>query len=141
MKINVKSVIVSGFVAGIIIIISGVGMIPLVGNQMNEVLETRSLPPLSNGAMVYFAIMSIILGISMVWFYAFVQSNFQSKLKVAIVISLITWFLTYFWSNAALVAYGFMPFQLAAIGTAYGLLELILASIIGSKLYKEVKQK
>ncbi len=141
MNINLKSVFISGIVAGIIIIVSGMGMIPLVGNQMNEVLESRSLPPLSNGAMGYFGIMSIILGISIIWVYAFVQSNFKSKLKVAVAVSLIIWFLTYFWPNAALVAYGFMPFRLAAIGTAYGLLELILASVIGSKLYREVKQK
>jgi hypothetical protein len=136
-NINIKSVFTSGFVTGIVIIISGIGMIPLVGNQMNEVLERRSLPPLSNGAMGYFAIMSIILGISMIWIYAFIQPNYKSKLKVAVTISIIIWFLTYFWSNAALIAYGFMPFQLAAIGTLYGLLELILAIIIGSKLYKE----
>jgi hypothetical protein len=116
-------------------------MIPLVGNQMNEVLDSRSLPPLSNGAMSYFAVMSIILGISMIWTYAFIQPSYESKLKVAIVISIVIWFMTYFWSNAALVAYGFMPFKLAAIGTAWGLLELILASIIGSKLYREVKQE
>lgn len=141
MKINLKSVFISGFVAGMIIIISGLGLIPLVGNQMDEVLASRSLPPLSNGAMVYFAIMSIILGISMIWIYAFVQPLYKSKLKIAIIISIIVWFLSYFWSNAALVAYGFMPFKLAFIGTAWGLLELVLASIIGSKLYREVKSK
>ncbi len=141
MNINLKSVFTSGFVAGIVIIISGLGMIPLVGNQMDEVLESRALPPLSDGAMGYFAIMSIVLGISMIWIYAFVQSKYKSKLRVAVTVALIIWFLTYFWSNAALVAYGFMPFRLAAIGTAYGLLELLLAGIVGSKLYKEVRKK
>ena len=140
MNINTKSVFTSGFITGIIIIVSGMGLVPLVGNQMDEVLASRSLPPLSIGAMGYFAIMSIILGISIVWIYAFVQSNYDSKVRVAVAIAIIIWFLTYFWSNAALVAYGFMPFRLAAIGTAWGLLELLLASIIGSKLYKEINQ-
>lgn len=141
MKVNLKSILINGFITGLIIIISGLGMIPLVGNQMNEALKSRSLPPLSNGAMVYFAVMSIILGISMIWIYAFIQPSYKSKIKTAIIISIIIWFLTYFWSNAALVAYGFMPFKLAIIGTVWGLLELILAGIIGSKLYREVKQK
>ena len=141
MKINFKSVITSGFITGLIIIISGLGMIPLVGNQMGEVLENRSLPPLSNGAMSYFAVMSIILGISMIWTYAFIESNYKSKLKVAIIIAIVIWFLTYFWSNAALVAYGFMPLKLATIGTVWGLLELILANTIGSKLYEKLKHK
>lgn len=140
MKINLKSVIYSGFVTGIVIIISGLGMIPLIGNQMNDVLKNRCLPPLSNGAMSYFASMSILLGVFIMWAYAFIQPHYKAKLKVAIIISIIIWFLTYFWSNAALVAYGFMPLKLAAIGTVWGLLELILAGIIGSKLYKEPYQ-
>ena len=139
MKVNLKSVFTSGLVAGITIIVSGLAMIPLVGNQTNEVLASRLLPPLSNGAMGYFAIMSIVLGIIMIWIYALAQSKYESKLKVAIIVSIVIWFLTYFWSNAALVAYGFMPFSLVGIGTVWGLLELILASIIGSKLYKEGK--
>ena len=38
-----------------------------------------------------------------------------------------------------MVVYGFMPVRLTVIGTFWGLSELILASIVGSKLYKEVK--
>ncbi len=90
--------------------------------------------------MGYFAVMSIILGVVIVWIYAFVQSMYKSKVVVAITVATVIWFLTYFWSNAALVAYGFMPFQLAAIGTIWGLLELILASVIGAKLYNEARQ-
>ncbi len=35
-----------------------------------------------------------------------------------------------------LVAYGFLPLKLAVIRTVYGLPELILAGIGGSKIYK-----
>ncbi len=137
MSVNIKSVFKSGFVAGIIINIIGLGLVPVVGNQMNEVLKNLSLPPLGLGAMIYFPIWSLVLGIFIMWIYAFVQSKFESKLKAAIVVSLVVWFLAYFSSDAALVAYGFMPFPLVAIGTLWGLLELLLASIVGSKLYKE----
>lgn len=136
-----KIIILCGVVAGLIILISALGMIPIVGNQMNEVLESRLLPPLSIGAMTYFAVMSIVLGVVMMWTYAFVESNYKYKMKVAIIVSIVIWFLTYFWSNAALVAYGFIPFKLAAIGTAWGLLELILASMAGSKLYYKLKYR
>jgi hypothetical protein len=114
MTINVKSAFTSGLVAGIIIIIIGFGLVPVLGNQMNAVLESRSLPPLSNGAMGFFAFVSITFGISVIWFYA------------------------YFLPNAALVAYGFMPFSLSAIGTVWGILEVLIACIVGSRLYKEV---
>jgi len=139
MTINVKSAFTSGLIAGIIIIIIGFGLVPILGNQMNEVLESRSLPPLSNGAMGFFAFVSITFGISVIWFYALIQSYFKSKLMAAIVSAIIFWFYAYFLPNAALVAYGFMPFSLSAIGTAWGILEVTIATIIGSKLYKEVK--
>ena len=139
MTINVKSVFTSGLVAGIIIIIIGLGLVPILGNQMDAVLESRSLPPLSNGAMGFFAFVSITFGISVIWLYALIHSKFKSKLKAAIVSAIIFWFYAYFLPNAALVAYGFMPFSLSAIGTAWGVLEVLAASIVGSKLYKEVK--
>lgn len=140
-NINLKSVFISGIVAGILILIVGAGLVPIIGNQMDEVLKNRSLPPLSNGAMTYFAIISLVLGISIMGVYAMVRSKFKSNIKAAITVSIIFWFFTYFWSNAALVAYGFMPLRLVVIGTAWGLLELILASIVGSKLYKELKHE
>lgn len=140
-KINVKSVFASGFVAGITILVVGAGLIPIIGDQMDQVLASRTLPPLSPGAMVFFAFNSIILGMAIVLFYALVHSKFEKKWKAIIMVTLSFWFFTYFLSNAALVAYGFMPFQLVAIGTAWGLLEFLTASIIGSKLYKEVKEK
>lgn len=141
MSMNVKRVLISGFVAGIILNIIGFGLVPIVGNQMNNVLKNLSLPPLGLGAMIYFSVWSLILGICMMWIYAFVQSKFESKLKAAIVVSLAVWFLAYFSSNAALVAYGFMPFSLAMISTVWGLFELVLASVIGSKLYREASKE
>jgi hypothetical protein len=138
MRINVRSAFTSGLVAGIIIIIVGFGLVPILGNQMNAVLESRSLPPLSNGAMGFFAFVSVTFGISVIWLYALIQPRFKSKLKAAVVSAMIFWFYAYFLPNAALVAYGFMPFTLSAIGTAWGILEVLVAGIVGSRLYKEV---
>jgi len=141
MKINIKSLFTSGFVTGLIIMIVGGGLVPIVGNQMDEVLKNRLLPPLSNGAMVYFALNSIFLGIGVIGFYALIKTIISSRVMAVIITSLLFWFFTYFLANAALVAYGFMPLGLTIIGTAWGLLELLIGVLIGSKLYKATKQK
>ena len=73
--------------------------------------------------------------------YAVVKEQLGSGIRTALIVSLVFWFLTYFLANTSLVVYGFMPVRLTVIGTAWGLGELVLASIVGSKLYKEVKQK
>lgn len=139
-SMNLKSAITSGFIAGIIINISAISMVPAVGNEMNDVLASRGLPPLSNMSMVFFSFVSIIIGIFLVFLYSLLKLHIRSKIKTAIISALIVWFIAYFLSNVSLVAYGFMPVKLVIIGTVWGLGELLLAGIVGSKLYKEVAQ-
>ncbi len=138
MKINVKSILTSGLISGLIINLSGISMVPVVGNEMDLVLASRGLPPLSNMAMLYISIVSFIFGIALVWLYAVVKNQLGSRTKTAVIVSIIFWFLTYFLSNVSLVVvYGFMPVRLTVIGTVWGLAELLLAGVVGSKLYKD----
>ena len=139
MKINVKSVITSGLVSGLIISLIGICMVPLVGNDMDVALASRCLPTLSNMAMVYFSMMPLVNGIFLMLLYAVAQKLFGSSIKTILIVSLIYWFLTYFSTNVSMVVYGFLPIRLTIIGTAWGLGELIIAGIVGSKIYKEIK--
>jgi hypothetical protein len=137
--INLKSALTSGLIAGIIINISAISMVPAVGNEMNDVLANRGLPPLSNMSMVFFSFVSITLGIFLVFLYSLLKLHITSKTKTAVISSLIVWFIAYFLSNVSLIAYGFMPVKLVVIGTVWGLGELLLAGVVGSRFYKEVK--
>jgi hypothetical protein len=141
MKINVKSVITSGLIAGLVISLSAITMVPVVGNEMDLVLESRGLPALSNMAMLFFVVLSFINGITLILLYALVKERLGAGIRTAVIVTVVFWFLTYFLSNVSLIAYGFMPVRLTIIGTIWGLGELLLAGIVGSKLYKEVKQK
>jgi hypothetical protein len=67
------------------------------------------------------------------------KTHFGPGNKTAAIASFIVWFLAYFFSNAAKVAYGFLPVRLTAIGTAWGLVEVLLAGWIGSRLYREMQ--
>ncbi len=138
--INFRSVLFTGLICGIIILISALSMVPVVGNEMDEILASRGLPPLSKWAMVFFCFVSICNGILLVFCYSLLKQQFVSKLKTVILSSLIVFFFIYFLSSASLVAYGFMPLKFTIIGTAWGLGELLLAGLVGSKLYREVKQ-
>jgi hypothetical protein len=81
----------------------------------------------------------LINGIALVLLYALVKDRLGAGVRTSVIVSLVFWFMTYFLSNASLIAYGFMPVRLTIIGTIWGLGELLLAGIVGSKLYKEVK--
>jgi hypothetical protein len=140
MAVNVKSILTSGFIAGIIINISAITMVPVVGNEMDAVLTNLGLSPLSNAAMGYFCFISLVFGVFLMYLYAFVKPQFQSRIKAAIIVSIIIWVLAYLSSNVALAVYGFMPVRLVVIGSIWGLMELLLASIVGSRLYDKMNQ-
>ncbi|HZX00714.1 MAG TPA: hypothetical protein VFF45_00565 [Bacilli bacterium] len=93
---NPKSILTSGFVAGVIISISGISMVPVVGNQMDQALANRGLSPLSPAAMVFFGMVSLVLGVSVVGIYAVAKAQLGSGLKTAITAAIIVWFLAYF---------------------------------------------
>ena len=141
MTINVKSVITSGLVAGVIISLSAITMVPVVGNEMDTVLANRGLPPLSNLKMLYFCFVSFIYGIFLIFLYAALTPQFKSKTKTAIVASLIVWILSNVIGNVANVVYGFMPVKLTVIGTIWGLMELLLAALVASRLYERSQKK
>jgi hypothetical protein len=136
-NINVRSVLTSGLVAGLIINASAIFMVPVVGHQMDEALNARNLPPMGGGALAYFGVMSLLLGVVLVWLYAAVRPRFGPGPKTAAIASILVWFLAYFFANASNVVFGFMPTQLTVIGTIWGLVELVMAGEVGARLYSE----
>lgn len=138
MSLNVKSIITSGLIVGLIISLSAITMVPVVGDQMDLVLESRGLPPLSNMAMLYFIIISFINSVFLVFLYAVLKDLVGPGIRTAVIISLVFWFFVYFLGNVSMVVYGFMPVKLTVIGTLWGLGELLLGGIVGSKLYKDL---
>jgi len=139
MTINLKSVITSGLVAGIIISISAITMVPVVGNEMDTVLANHSLPPLSNLDIGYFCCVSFIYGIFLMFLYATLKPQFKSRVKTAIITSIIVWILANVIGNVANVVYGFMPVKLTVIGIVWGLMEFLLGTLIASRLYERTK--
>ena len=137
MAINVKSVLGSGLVAGLIINASAIAMVPMVGNQMDEALAARNLPPMGGGAMAFFGMVSLMLGFALVWLYAAVRPRLGPGPRTAAIVSLIVWFLAYFLANVSNVVYGFMPVHLTVVGTVWGLVELVVAGEVGARLYTE----
>lgn len=141
MGLRLKNILASGIVAGIVISLSAVTMVPVVGNEMDTVLAARGLPPLSNAAMAYFCCISLIFGIALVFLYAALNPGFGSWIKRAITVALIVWILAYLLNNISLAVYGFMPVRLVIIGSVWGLMELLLGSIVGSRLYEKSQKR
>jgi len=131
-------VLAGGLVAGLIINIGeAILNIPLAGAQMEEALQARNLPPVGGGAIAYFVVMCFLLGILIVWTYAAVRPRLGAGPKTAVTVAVLAWFLTLVWSGGAQVAMGIMPLKLTVMGFAWGLGEVVIATLAGAGLYSE----
>ena len=131
-------VVKGGLVAGLIINVGETILnVPLAGEDLAQALEARNLPPVGGGAIAYFVVMCFLLGILMVWTYAAVRPRLGAGPKTAVIVALLAWFMTLVWSGGAQVAMGIMPMGLTLFGLAWGLVEFVIASIAGARLYRE----
>lgn len=136
--ISMGRVITGGLVAGLIVNIGETILnIPLAGAEMEQALQARNLPPVGGGAIAYFVVMCFLLGILMVWTYAAVRPRLGPGPKTAVIVALLAWFMSLVWSGGAQVAMGIMPLKLTMVGLAWGLGELVIASLAGAKVYRE----
>jgi hypothetical protein len=131
-------VIAGGLAAGLIINVGETILnVPLAGPALEEALQARNLPPVGGGAIAYFIVMCFVLGILMVWTYAAVRPRLGPGPRTAVIVGLLAWFMTLVWSGGALVAMGIMPLTLTILGLLWGLVEMVIASLVGAKLYWE----
>ena len=137
MPINVRRVIAAGLVSGLVISLSALAMVPVVGDQMNEALRARGVPPLSAGAMVYFVAQSFLTGVLVVGLYAAVQPRLPGGAKTAALVAAFVWLVGGCMANVSNVMYGFMPVSLTLVGTAWALVELLVAAEVGAFLYRD----
>jgi len=137
-EMRMGRVIVGGLVAGLIVNIGETILnVPLAGEEMAQALQARNLPPVGGGAIGYFVIMCFVLGVLMVWTYAAVRPRLGPGPKTAVIVAVLVWFMTLVWSGGSQVAMGIMPLSLTLFGLVWGLGELVIASLVGAKLYRE----
>ena len=136
--INMKGVIGGGLLAGLVINISETILnVPVMGAQMEASLAERNLPAVGGGAIGVFVLGSFIIGIVLVWLYAAIRPRLGPGPKTAVTAGVLVWFLAYLWPQVGLTAMGFMPANLVVFSVVWGLVEVILAALVGGRIYKE----
>lgn len=137
-QMNVNRVILGGLLAGLVINISETILnIPVMGQQLEEALKGRNLPPVGGGAIGGFVVGAFVMGVLLVWLYAAIRPRFGAGPKTAIIAGLVFWLLAYVWPSLGTGLMGFMPMKLLAVSTLWGLGEVILAALAGGAVYKE----
>jgi hypothetical protein len=137
-SINVGRVILGGLLAGLVVNIAETILNLLVVAQgMEEALRARNLPPVGGPAIGGFVLETFLVGIVTVWLYAAIRPRFGAGAGTAVIAGAVVWFFAYLHQSFALVLMGVFPAKVMVVGTVWGLVEIIVASIAGAWVYKE----
>jgi hypothetical protein len=138
MAINTAGIVKGGLVAGLLINIGEILLnVPVAGARFDAELAARNVPPVAGLAIVIFVVMCFGLGLFLVWLYAAIRPRFGPGPLTATCAGLIVWGLAYLWAFVSLGVMGFYSWGLAMVVIAWGLVEIVLASIAGAYFYTE----
>jgi len=136
--INTSRVVVGGLIAGLIINVSEYILnVPMYGAEMDAALKARNLAAVGGHAIAVFVTLSFVLGLLLVWLYAAIRPRFGAGPKTAASAGIVVWFLAYFWSSVSFGMLGLFPSKLLLIGLVWGLVELMVAGVVGGNFYSE----
>ena len=137
-RINTRGVVVGGLAAGLIINISEYILNePVLGAQMAASLTAHNLPPIGGNAIAVFVVLGFVLGLVLVWLYAAIRPRFGAGPRTAAIAGVIVWFLDYFCGAIGFGALGLFSQRVILIALVWGLIELVLAALVGGRFYSE----
>jgi hypothetical protein len=137
-KINSGRVLLGGLVAGVILTI-GEYLINdvILRKQMEDTFSRFNVSKPGNNFIVAATVMTILLGIVLVWLYALIRSRLGPGPKAAVVAAIILWFGVYVYTGVINGMLFQIPMNLMLIGFVWGFAEYVVAALAGGALYSE----
>jgi len=136
--INFARVLIGGLVAGLILNIGEWllnGMV--LAKDMKDFFQKCGLPEPGTNFLVIAVTITFVLGIVLVLGYAAMRPRFGAGPKTAIITALFAWFGIYLYQNLIGFGLGIVPPKALVTALVWGLVEYILAALVGGALYKE----
>ena len=137
-RINLGRVLVGGLVAGLIVnvfeyVLNGL----MLSDQWAELMRSLGKTPLGTNEIVAFNVMGFISGIVAVWTYAAIRPRFGAGPMTAVYAALLTWITVYVLADAMPTIMGIFPMSMTLMMVGVGLIEIVVATLVGAFLYKE----
>jgi hypothetical protein len=141
MAINTQKVVVGGIVAGVVmIVIDFISNMFILGARMKA--ESDAFKPgladqmMQGPAIITNVVMTLILGIALVWTYAAIRPRFGPGLRTA------TYAAVLFWILASIFYSGYMHMGMMSAGLWWsfafvGLVNFLLSAWAGARVYSE----
>jgi len=137
-KINLKTVLLGGLLAGLVMNIGEFVLNGLViGEAWMEWAKSMNLPEMAGNVIIFYVIWSFLTGIALVWLYAAIRPRFGAGIRTAVYAGLFIWVTMWVLGFGSMLIQGVFPNDLILISIVWGLFEVPLASVAGAYLYKE----
>jgi len=141
-QINVGRVVAGGLLAGLVINISETILkLFVVAAPMEAALKARSLPALGGSAIGVFVVLCFGVGISLIWLYAAIRPRYGAGPMTAICAAAAVWWFAFVFPHIGNAAMGFYPAGITALTTLWALAEVVLAALVGARVYQEQPAK
>jgi hypothetical protein len=88
--------------------------------------------------LLMFTVWAFLVGIFAVWLYAAIRPRYGAGPKTAISAAVAVWCLAYLLADVTPLALKLFPTRVMVIGLAVGLVEVIVGTMVGAWLYREV---
>lgn len=136
--INWGRVMGGGLAAGLVMNISQFLLNAIVyAKESEEAMRRLNLQPPPPATIGVFIALTFVSGVFLVWLYAAMRPRYGPGPKTAARAGFALWFLARFGPSVVYVATGMFPAGMVFGATAWGLVEVILAALVGGWLYQE----
>lgn len=137
-NINASGVVVGGLVAGVVINVGEYVLNELVlGDRYAAAMAAHNMPPIGGGTIALFLAYGFALGLVLVWLYAAMRPRLGPGPKTAVIAGVAVWFLALVTSMVYVSPTGLFSAQMIVIALIWGLVEQVLAALVGARLYSE----
>jgi hypothetical protein len=141
--INWRRVILGGLLAGMVInvfefFLNGV----VLAKDWEAAIVALGRPPIAGSQIALFFVWSFVLwgfliGIISVWLYAAIRPRYGAGPKTALYVGSFVWCLGYLLTSVTPILLHLYPSRIFAIGLTVGLVEVLLATLVGAWFYRE----
>ena len=137
-NLNFGRLILGGLVAGLVLNIGEFILNDFVlGVQMKAFMAEHKFAEPGGSFIVIAVGLTFVMGIVLVLGYACIRTRLGPGPKTAIIAGLFAWFGVYFYSGIINGVLFGIPQATMALVVVYGLVEYVLAALVGGFLYKE----
>jgi hypothetical protein len=139
-KINLGRVLVGGIVAGVIVDVFEYFLnTKILADQWQAMIAAQKLPMWGMKEIVAFDVMGLAIGLIAVWTYAAIRPRFGIGPKTAVYAALLIWVTAYILMDLSPLITGMFPLTLFLTLIGVGLVEIVVATVVGAFIYKEAE--